>query len=58
MQIKRHNLLEICKFLVNVLGVLKPANVILQSQTVDMCTGCVVVGASIESLKNVRKDYC
>lgn len=35
-QIKRHQIFQTGKFLVLVLGVLKPANAILQSQSVDM----------------------
>lgn len=57
-QIKRHHFFEIGKFLVRVLGVLKPVNAILQSQSVDMCTAGEVVSASLESLKDIRKDDC
>lgn len=57
-QIKRHHFFEIGQFLVRVLGVLKPANEILQSQSVDMCAACEVVAASLESLKDIRKDDC
>ncbi|KAG2466055.1 ZP3 protein, partial [Polypterus senegalus] len=41
-QIKRHHLSEIGKFPVRVLGVLKPANAILQSQSVDLCSASEV----------------
>ena len=57
-QIKRTHFFEFGKFLVRVLCVLKPANAILQSQSVDMCTACEVVNASLESLKHIRKDDC
>lgn len=50
-QIKRHHFFETGKFLVQVLSVLKPANAILQSQPVDMCSASEVVGAALESLK-------
>lgn len=53
-QIKRQHFFEIGKFLVRVLGVLKPANAILQSQSVDMCSASEVVGAALDSLKNMR----
>lgn len=54
-KVKRHNFFEIGKFLMQLLGVLKPANTILQSQSMDMCTACEVVGASLESLKTSVK---
>ncbi|KAG2466052.1 ZP3 protein, partial [Polypterus senegalus] len=41
-QIKRHHLSEIGKFPVRVLGVLKPANAILQPQSVDLCSASEV----------------
>ncbi|KAI2659484.1 Alanine--tRNA ligase [Labeo rohita] len=44
------------KFLVQVLGVLKPATAILQSQTVDVCKAGEVVSATLESLKAIRRD--
>ena len=55
-QIKRHHFFETGKFLVRVLGVLKPANAILQAQSVDMCSASEVVGAALELLKNIRED--
>ncbi|KAM3621706.1 uncharacterized protein V6R79_014779 [Siganus canaliculatus] len=55
-QIKRHHFFETGTFLVRVLGVLKPANAILQSQSVDMCRASEVVGAALESLKDIRED--
>ncbi len=55
-QIKRHHFFETGKFLVRVLGVLKPANAILQSQSVDMCSASEVVGAALESLKSLCED--
>lgn len=45
-RIKRDIFFETGTFLVQVLGVLKPANAILQSQTVDMCKAGDVVSAS------------
>ncbi|KAM3607842.1 uncharacterized protein V6R79_015026 [Siganus canaliculatus] len=53
-QIKRHHFFETGTFLVQVLSVLKPANAILQS--VDMCRASEVVGAALESLKDIRED--
>lgn len=38
------------------LGVLKPANALLQSQCIDMCTAGEVVGASTESLKSIHNN--
>lgn len=38
------------------LGVLKPANAILQSQTVDVCKAGEVVSAFLESLKAICRD--
>lgn len=38
------------------IGVLKPANAIVQSQSVDICTTCRVAGASLESFKDIHKD--
>ena len=55
-QFKRHHFFETGKFLVQVLGVLKPANAILQSQSVDMCSASEVVGAPLESLKNICEE--
>lgn len=55
-QIKRHHFFETGKFLVRVLGILKPANAILQSQSVDMCNASEVVGAALECLKSLRED--
>uniref|UniRef100_A0A8C4TJA3 HAT C-terminal dimerisation domain-containing protein n=1 Tax=Erpetoichthys calabaricus TaxID=27687 RepID=A0A8C4TJA3_ERPCA len=57
-QIKRHYFFEIGKFLVRVLGVLKPANAILQSQSVDLCSASEVVSGALDSLKNIREDDC
>lgn len=57
-QIKRHHFFEIGKFLVRVLGVLKPANAILQSQSVDLCSASEVVSAALDSLKNICEDDC
>ena len=54
-RIKRHHFFETGKFLVRVLCVLKPANAILQSQSVDMCSASEVVGAALESLKTFKK---
>lgn len=55
-QIRRHHLFETGEFLGQALGVLKPANAILQSQSVDMCRASEVFGAALESLKNICKD--
>ncbi|XP_051780723.1 zinc finger protein 862-like [Erpetoichthys calabaricus] len=57
-QIKRHHFFEIGKFLVRVLGVLKPENAILQSQSVDLCSASEVLSAALDSLKNIREDDC
>ncbi|GAA6079447.1 zinc finger MYM-type protein 1-like [Tachysurus ichikawai] len=54
-QIRRHHFFETGEFLVQVLGVLKPANAILQSRSVDMCSASKVVGAAPESLKTFVK---
>ncbi|KAL7378007.1 hypothetical protein ABVT39_007293 [Epinephelus coioides] len=53
-QNKTQHFFETGKFLVRMLGVLKPANAILQSQYVDMCSASEVVVAALESLKNMR----
>lgn len=55
-QIKRHHFFETVKFLVQMRVVLKPANAILQSQSVDMFSASEVVGAALESLKNICED--
>ncbi|KAK0141098.1 hypothetical protein N1851_021900 [Merluccius polli] len=55
-QLKRQNFFDTGKFLLHVLGVLKPANSILQSQTVDLCTAGEVVTASLGTLKEMRCD--
>lgn len=54
-QIKRHHFFETRKLLV--LGVLKPANAILQSQSVDTCSASEVVGAAMEALKKFVKCW-
>lgn len=38
------------------LGVLKPENAIIQSQSLDMCTACDIGGASLEFIKYIGKD--
>ena len=55
-QLKRQNFFDTGKFLLHVLGALKPANSILQSQTVDLCTAGEVVTASLGTLKEMRCD--
>lgn len=55
-QIKRLHFFATGKFFVRVLGVLKPANAILQSRSVDMRTASEVVNAALESLKNIRQE--
>ena len=53
-QIKRQHFFKIGKFLVQVLGLLKPANAILQSQSVDMCRASNEVGTALDSLRAMR----
>ena len=53
-QIKRQHFFEIGKFLVQVLGLLKPANATLQSQSVDMCRASNMVGTALDSLRVMR----
>lgn len=55
-QLNRQNFFDTGKFLLHVLGALKPANSILQSQTVDLCTAGEVVTASLGTLKEMRCD--
>lgn len=55
-QLNRQNFFDSGKFLLHLLGALTPANSILQSQTVDLCTACEVVTASLGSLKEMRSD--
>lgn len=50
------NFFDTGRFLLRVLGALKPANSILQSQTVDLCTAGEVVAASLSTLKELRCD--
>lgn len=57
-QIKSHHSFEAGKFLLQVRGVLKPADAFLQCRSVDMCNASEVVGAAQESLKTTREDEC
>lgn len=54
--IKRHHFFEIGRFLLKVLGVLKPANNMMQGHSVDLCSATEVVNASLEALKKLRND--
>ncbi len=56
-QLKRQSFFATAKFLLHVLGALTSANSILQSQTVDLCTACEVVTASLGTLKEMRSDF-
>lgn len=42
-QLKRRHFFKIGKFLIHLLAILKPANAILQSQHVDLCSAAEVV---------------
>jgi len=55
-QLKRQCFFNTGKFLLQVLGALKPANAILQAQAVDVCTAAEVVTASLATLKEMRSD--
>ena len=55
-QLERQSFFATAKFLLHVLGALTSANSILQSQTVDLCTACKVVTASLGTLKEMRSD--
>ncbi|KAL2077521.1 hypothetical protein ACEWY4_027025 [Coilia grayii] len=55
-QLRRHNFFAVGKFLEKILSVLIPVNAELQSQTVDLCHAEEVISASLEALKDIRKD--
>ncbi|KAL7853095.1 hypothetical protein SRHO_G00188800 [Serrasalmus rhombeus] len=53
---KHHHFFEIGKFLLKVLAILKPANSILQANSVDLCKAGEVICASLSALKDLRTD--
>lgn len=55
-QIRTHNFFDIGHFLVKILGVLKPANAMLQCNTVNLCTASEVISACLQALKDMRTD--
>uniref|UniRef100_A0A8C2BET5 DUF4371 domain-containing protein n=1 Tax=Cyprinus carpio TaxID=7962 RepID=A0A8C2BET5_CYPCA len=55
-QLKRRHFFKIGKFLIHLLAILKPANAILQSQHVDLCSAAEVVQGCLGALKNLREN--
>uniref|UniRef100_A0A3Q1GW72 HAT C-terminal dimerisation domain-containing protein n=1 Tax=Acanthochromis polyacanthus TaxID=80966 RepID=A0A3Q1GW72_9TELE len=56
MMLRRHNFFEIGKFLLKILGPLKPANAMLQGHSVDLCCASELVSASLQTLKQIRHE--
>ncbi len=47
---------EVGKFLIHLLAILKPANAILQSQHVNLCSAAEVVQGCVGALRNLREN--
>lgn len=63
-QLKQRHFFKVGKFLIHLLAILKPANAILQSQHVDLCSAAEVVQGCLGALRNLREhdselqQYC
>lgn len=55
-QLGKHHFFKTSSFLVKILGVLKPANALFQSNTVNLCTASEVISTSLQALKDMRTD--
>ena len=56
LMLRKHHFFEVGGFLLKVLGALKPANAILQANSVDLCCAGEVVSASLQALREKRDD--
>lgn len=55
-QLKQCHFFEVGKFLIHLLAILKPANAILQSQHVNLCSAAEVVQGCVGALRNLREN--